>query len=334
VNIQFQILFACVSISLLGCGRSAQLREATNRNGLIVDGSETAYPIVSAMADDFSKEQPALNIVVNKSGSGSGIQRFVRNEIDVAAASRPMENQELRQIKSAGIRFLEVPFAADGVCIIVNKSNKWALQLSLSQLKESWQPQSLVADWSDLNKSWPHLKIDFFGPTDNHGTYDYFLEAMSPKSATLRDDVQSNQEYNAIVQSVADDPNAMGYVGLAFYENNRDKVDAVAIDFGKGPVEPSQSSVANGSYSTLSRPLLLYIRAQDYKNKGVVKAFVDYALSEKGSEDIAEAHYVKLSSDAMKAVKKRLAMGVTGSAFSAPTSFRLGNLIAAERQPK
>jgi phosphate transport system substrate-binding protein len=300
------------------CDRGIEL--GNSRDKIVIDGSGTVYPLVSALGDDFVKSHTEVNLVLNKSGTGSGIQKFSRGEIDIAAASRPVEAKETQALANAHVEFIELPFAYDGVTVIVSAKNSWAKRMNLDDLKRAWRPDSPVIYWSDIRPNWPRRKIQFYGPTDNHGTYDYFTEAINQKEGAIRSDVQTNQEYNAIVQGVADDEDGIGYVGLSYFADNRDKVRAVGLDTGLGAIVPSYRSVSLGSYSLLSRPLFLYINKRSYDQKAAVRAFVEFVLSERGRSDIDDAHFVRLPDSLERLIKTRAKKRLTGTLFAGSIS--------------
>jgi phosphate transport system substrate-binding protein len=299
----------------------ASCRHSRQRSTITIDGSSTVYPILSALADDFYQSDPNVDLIVNKSGTGSGMRKFCRGEIDVAAASRPISPSESLALRKAGIAFVELPFAYDGVSVIVSVENRFAKSITLSELRSAWRYGSSVQLWSDIDPSWPHHKIDFFGPTDNHGTYDYFADALASPGGAMRSDVQMNQEYNAIVQAVADDPYGLGYVGLSYFDYNLDKVRALGVDAGAGPVQPSHETVSNGLYRELSRPLLLYASQQALDERPELKRFLEFALSDKGKADIDEARYVGLPEFALQIVRRRLAQEKLGTVFARQPPF-------------
>lgn len=292
-----------------------------------IDGSTTVYPIVQAMAEDFKAAHPDYSPSVNKSGTGSGFQKFTRGEIDIAAASRPIDATEDQELRQKGIAYIEIPIAYDGVSVVVNPNNTWVDHLTLKELRSAWSSTSLVKQWSDIRPSFPSQTVSFHGPTDNHGTYEYFTEAVNGKKNDLRPDCQKDQEYNSIIQAVAGDINSMAYVGFNYFDQNRDKVKIVPIDSGKGPIIPSAETIADGAYAPLSRPLFLYVSKQAYDRKIQVKAFVQFALSEAGDADVKESSYVVLPRDLHEAIVKHVRMESTGTLFrqAAPGS-KLVNL--------
>jgi len=339
--------FALSGLMLAGCGsggsepttdttaKTTDSKSTPAKGGdagsLVVDGSTTVYPIASAMGEDFGTKNSGTKVVVNKSGTGSGFQKFERGEIDVATASRPIKADEDAALKKAGIDYLEVPIAFDGVSVVVNPQNTWAKNMTMEALKKAWAPGSTVKLWSDIDPAYPKEKINFYGPTDNHGTYEYFTEAVNGKKNDIRADYQPNQEYTAIIQSVSGDKDGIAYVGFNYYDTNKDKVNAVTVN----GVAPTSDTILTGTYTPLSRPLFLYVSKKALDSKPSVKQFVDFALSDAGLAAVTEAKYVLLPKDAYDTIRKRVAAGTTGSVFeTAKPGMKIQDVLAKESAGK
>jgi phosphate transport system substrate-binding protein len=311
----FALVTAVASVALAGCGKGSQ--GAAGGDGLTgkvtIDGSTTVYPVAQMMGDDFRDVNGDVKVDVGKAGTGSGFQKFLRGEVDIATASRPIKEEEDAALKAKGIEYVEVPIAYDGLSVIVNKDNTWVDHLTMDELKKAWAPGSTVKLWSDIRPSFPKEKITFYGPTDNHGTYEYFTEAVNGKKNEIREEYQPNQEYNAIVQSVRGDKGAIAYVGFNYFEENKADVKAVPIDAGSGAVAPSAESIGDGTYTPLSRPLFLYVSKKALA-RPEVKAFLEFALGD-GLGAVTETKYVMLPKEAYEAIKKNLAAVKTGSMF-------------------
>jgi phosphate transport system substrate-binding protein len=283
---------------------------------IVIDGSTTVFPVAQAMAEDFKFAHPDANPSVNKSGTGSGFQKFSRGEIDIAAASRPIDKKENAELRLLGIEYIEIPIAYDGVSVVVNLDNNWVDMLSMKELRKAWSSESQVRLWSDIRSDFPKTPIVFHGPSDNHGTFEYFTEAVNGRKDDIRSDCQKDQDYNPIIQAVAADKNAIAYVGFNFYVENRDKVKIVPIDSGHGPVRPSEQSIAEGTYTPLSRPLFLYVNKASYDSKPQVRAFVDFALSPKGADDVRESRYVVLPKKIHDQISSYVKQERTGTMFT------------------
>jgi len=310
-----------MTLGLIGCGSHAQAGNETSGGGagsasgkISIDGSSTVYPIAQALAEDFHKSNGNVNVDVNKSGTGSGMAKFSRGEIDIATASRPIEQKEADACKAKGIDFVEIPVAGDGVCVLVNSGNSFASTITLDEVKKAFAKGSAVKTWADIHAGWPAEKVTFYGPTSNHGTYDYFTETICGKKGDQRDDVVQNQDYSALITAIAGDKNALGYVGFAYYQEKKDQAKALSVDSGHGAIAPTLDTIKNNTYAPLSRPLFLYV-SKKALDRPEVKEFLKFMLSDQGKEAITSADYVLLPDEAYTLDQKLIDSGKTGSVF-------------------
>lgn len=276
-----------------------------------IDGSTTVYPISEAMAEEFQNANSDVKVSVGKKGTGSGFKEFIAGNVQITGASRPIDPDEDKQLKEKGIEYFEIPLAFDGVTVIVNPENTWATNMTVDDLHKAWMPGSTVKTWKDINPAWPADPVTFYGPTDNHGTYEYFTEAICKTKNEIRDAYEANQEYTAIVQSVAGNKNSIGYCGFNYYDENKEQVHAVTVE----GIGPSETTIADGTYKPLSRPLFMYVAKKAYESDAAVKAYVDFALSDAGLEGVTTAKYVKLPAEAYEKIRARVAAGTTGTVF-------------------
>ncbi|GAB4122706.1 MAG: PstS family phosphate ABC transporter substrate-binding protein [Fimbriimonadaceae bacterium] len=299
-----------------GTGAAATTPDTNLTGDIKIDGSSTVYPIVEAFAskDGFGKIAPNVKTMVAQAGTGAGFEIFARGEIDIAVASRPIKDSEIEALKKANIEFVEVPIAFDGLTVVVNKENTWAKSMTIDDLKRVWHKDSKIANWNEVNPAFPDQRLVLFGPTEAHGTYDYFNETVNGGRNEGRQDYNQFAEFGTMSPAIATEKGAMGYFGIAYYEENKDSLGVIAIDGGNGPVIPSPETVQDGTYSPLSRPLLIYINKKSLA-KPEVKAFVKFALLE-GSELVSETGYVPLPADIYTKAWERVEKGITGAVFN------------------
>ena len=307
------------------CGGGNAPEGAASGGGRIeIDGSSTVFPITEAVAEEFRKEA-RIDVTVGTSGTGGGFQKFCRNEIDISDASRPIKSTEADACAKAGIQFIEVPVAYDGLAVVVNPKNTWAASMTVAELKKLWEPgaQGKVTRWSHIRADWPDREIHLFGAGVDSGTFDYFTEAIVGKEAQSRGDYTSSEDDNVIVQGVGNDELALGYFGYAYYEENKDKLKLVAIDDGdetngKGPVAPSPETVKDGTYRPLSRPVFIYPKVAAL-DRPEVKRFVEFYLS-KGLPLIREVGYIPLTDREYELVRNRVTTRRMGSMYQGTDS--------------
>lgn len=278
-----------------------------------IDGSSTVYLITEAVAEEFQREYPDIKVVVGISGTGGGFKKFTRGETDISDASRPIKSSEMEAAQQNGIEYIEIPVAFDALAVVVNKENDWAKSMTVEELKKLWEPESKVMMWSDIRPEWPKEKITLFGPGVDSGTFEYFTEAIVGEAGKCRGDFVASEDDNVLVQGVSQDKYALGYFGVAYYVENQDVLNAVAIDSGNGPVEPLPENVINNTYRPLARPLFIYVNKKSAEREDVAR-FVEFYLQH-AAELAEEVGYVPLPEKAYELARKRFAERKTGSVF-------------------
>ncbi|WP_460193383.1 PstS family phosphate ABC transporter substrate-binding protein [Thermosynechococcus sp. FA-CM-4201] len=279
-----------------------------------IDGSSTVFPITEAVAEAFQKAQGGkVRVTVGVSGTGGGFKKFCRGETDISNASRPILAKEIADCRAAGINFIELPVAYDALTVVVNPQNTWARSLTVAELKNIWGPDSKINNWSQVRQGFPNIPLKLFGPGADSGTFDYFTEAINGKAKVSRKDFTASEDDNVLVQGVARDRGALGYFGFAYFMENRNRVRAVAIDNGKGPVQPSEQNVLNGTYQPLSRPIFIYVNAKSAQ-RPEVRQFVTYYLNN-APATVKKVKYVPLPASAYRTILANFNRNRVGTVF-------------------
>ena len=299
-----------------------------------IDGSSTVFPITEAVAEEFQKAKKGkVKVTVGIAGTGGGFKKFCRGETDISDASRPILKTEMETCKQSGVQFFELPIAYDALTVIVNPKNDWVKTLTVPDLKKMWEPgaQGKVSNWNQVRSEWPNNPLKLFGPGADSGTFDYFTEAIVGKAKSSRGDFTASEDDNVLVQGVANDRNALGYFGFAYYIENQKKLKAAAIDGGKGPVLPSAKSVEDGTYQPLSRPIFIYVSKKSFDTKPEVKEFVEYYLKQ-GPALIKQVKYVPLPQTAYSMNTDHLKKGKLGTVFGgeAEVGVKIEDLLKRE----
>jgi phosphate transport system substrate-binding protein len=271
-------LLVAVAFVATGCGSSSDSDSGSSdvSGKVTIDGSSTVYPFAQASAESFQGSNPNVKITVGESGTGGGFEKFCAGEIDIADASRPIEPEEIAACKKKGITYKEVQVANDGIAVVTNKGLA-AKCLTTDELKKVWEKGSKVSSLSEVNSSLPSTKLSLYGPGTDSGTFDFFTEEINGEKGNSRTDYQPSEDDNITVQGVEGDDGGLGYFGLSYYEQNKDKLNLVSIDGGDGCVAPSTATVQDGTYKPLSRPLFMYFSDKAFAQPQV-KAFLDQTL--------------------------------------------------------
>jgi len=284
---------------------SGQESDGELRGVVSLDGSSTVFPISEAVAEEFLAVAPRVRVTVGVSGTGGGFKKFLASETDINDASRTIKESERMEAEANGIDYLEIPVAFDGLSVVVNKNNDWVDFLTVQELQMIWQPGSMVDSWDDIRPNWPAESIRLYGPGTDSGTFDYFTEAVNGESGASRPDYTASEDDNVLVQGIAGDENAMGFFGYAYYIENNDKLKVVPIDGGNGPVTPTPTTINNGTYSPLSRPIFIYLNTASLARQEV-KAFVEFYLESAG-QLASEVGYIALPEDMYQASRDQVA---------------------------
>lgn len=271
--------------------------EGALEGSITIDGSSTVFPIAQAVAEDFQVENPEVKVSVGFAGTGGGFEAFCAGETEISNASRAIESDEVKCLKDAGIDYTEFQVGVDGLAIVTHPSTDWTDCITTDELRAIYEPGSEVTRWSDVNPDWPDEEIQIFGPDPDSGTYDYMAEEVADPEAeepATRDDMTQSADDNVLVQGVAGDEGSIGYFGFAYFEENADKLKALAVDDESDCVVPTAETVKANEYP-LSRPLFFYV-ADDAMGRPEVAAFVEFWV-ENAADYASAVGYIEAPED-------------------------------------
>ena len=279
-------------LAAAACGSDAD-GDADSPGGTIeIDGSSTVFPVSEAVAEEFHKLNPRVNVNVGISGTGGGFKRFTAGETDISNASRTIKESEAAAAAENGIAYIEFKVGTDGLSVMVNPKNDFVECLTIEDLKRVWEPGSTIDNWSQIRAEFPDRPLRLYGADTDSGTFDYFTEEVVGEAQASRSDYTASADDNVLIQGIGGDRNALGYFGYAYYAESKDKLKLVAVDSGDGCVAPSAATIRSGEYSPLSRPLFIYVNKASL-DKHEVQAFVEFYL-QNAYELVREVGYIPL----------------------------------------
>ena len=290
----------------------------TGTPAIKIDGSSTVYPITQAIVKLFEADSRNKGQVeVKFSGTTGGFEKFCAGKTDINDASRPILQAEMETCKKNGVRYMEFPIAFDALTIAINPQNDWAKDITVAELKKLWEPaaQGKILRWNQVRAAWPDRPLKLFGAGDKSGTFDYFNEAIVGKSKATRKDYTPSEDDEALVAGISKDPNALGYFGYAYYQENQSKLKLLAVDNGKGAILPSTQTVEKNQYQPLSRPLFIYVNLRSSTNRQVLSKFVRLYIN-KVSTVVNSVGYVPLPERVRDVNFINFNRGKTGTVFS------------------
>ena len=334
------LLVAICALLSSACGGPAGTNSVSGEAAVIkIDGSSTVFPITEAVAEEFQREKGGgVHVTVGISGTGGGFKKFVRGEIDIADASRPILQEEMAQAKANGIEYIELPIAFDALTVVVNTQNTWVDYMTVEELKKVWEPgaQGKITHWNQIRPQWPNEKLALFGAGADSGTFDYFTEAIAGKAKASRGDYTASEDDNVLVQGVEGNKFALGYIPYAYFAPHSSRMKAVPVEWDKnktkGAVMPSPENVLAGTYNPLSRPLFIYVSRKSM-DKPAVKEFVEFYLKHVGTL-AREVKYLPLPDNAYQLANERGRTLQTGTGFGGVPEVGLPVEEILKRTPK
>jgi phosphate transport system substrate-binding protein len=309
-----------------GSGDTGATGSADLTGSITISGSSTVEPISSLVAELFNEDNPDVSISVEGPGTGDGFELFCKGDTDISDASRPIEPEEAKVCKKAGIEYTELEIGLDGITVMTNPANGDVTCLDKGDLYALFGPESDGIDtWNGADTlakqvggkdSLPDMPLEITAPGEESGTYDAFIELAGiedtaiaqgvpeDQAAALRSDYQSSANDNVIIQAMEGSDGALGFVGFSFADQAGDQVNKLQIDGGDGCVAPSFETISDASYP-LSRSLYIYVnneKATSGDNAAAISAYVDLYVSSTGlQEAVSEADYVTLPDDRQQA---------------------------------
>ena len=286
-----------VNQTAAGQSKAAEPEETAAKLGgkVSIDGSGTVYPLMANIAEEYmSNIQPDVSVQVGRAGSSAGFKKFIPGEIDFSDASRKIKDEEAEGLKTSGIEYMEIKLALDGLTMVINKENTWAQEMKKEEIIDMYLSGKYKADdkvlWSDIRSDWPKEEIKFYGPNENHGTYEFFHETILKKADMVKT-ANLQQEYSTLVDLVSNDKNAIAFFGFGYYMNNTDKLTAVKVDFGSGPIEPTIETIGEDlPYAEFTRPVFTYLNVKYAKEKPQVLDYAKFVVSADGAKKLAGAN--------------------------------------------
>ena len=252
-----------------------------------ITGSSTVFPLATAVAEQFQRDHPEVDISIQSTGSGGGFENFFSiGESDINNASRPIKASEVSACQQNGVSPHEVIVATDALTVVVNNENDFATEMTVEELRQIWSSDASAGQtWADVNSSWPDEEIERYGAAETSGTFDYLTEVINGEEGDHTQDYEPTEQDRQIVQGVQGSEFAIGYFGFSYFFNNPDAVTAVAVDNGDGPVEPNLDTASSGEYAPLSRPLFTYPNEKRLSEDHIAE-FVRFFIEQSANEEV------------------------------------------------
>ena len=290
---------AAVTVFAAGCSSD----NTPGEDAIQVTGSATVEPITSYMANRYD-----FDVNVEAIGSTDGFEKFCNGEADINDASVAISDDYQKQCGDNDVEFIELPIGLDAITIVKHRDNDFAADLTTQQLHDIWSKDSPVSKWSDIDPSWPDEEIKLYGRPEGSGTLDVFKDLVLDGDE-IRDDYEATDDVEELSAWVAEDPNALSFMGIGNYLATEDEhqkfIDNVNVD----GVAPSSEEAKSGNYP-LSRPLFIYVNKASTEREDVDKFVTTYL--EHSEAVMPRVFFYQLPEEDYDNAQKRYADRTTG----------------------
>ena len=266
-------------------------------------GSATVEPITSYMAKRYD-----FDVNVGAIGSTDGFEKFCNGEADINDASVAIPDDFQKQCYENKVEFIELPIGLDAITIVKHRDNDFAADLTIDQLHDIWAKDSPVSKWSDIDPSWPDEEIKLYGRPEGSGTLDVFKDLVLDGDE-IRDDYEATDDVQELSAWVAEDPNALSFMGIGNYLATEDEHQTFIDNVNVDGVAPSSEETKNGNYP-LSRPLFIYVNKKSAEREDVDKFVTTYL--ENSEAVMPRVFFYQLPVEDYDNAKKRYADRTTG----------------------
>lgn len=268
------------------------------RENVQVAGSSTVLPYASIVAEAFGENFDFPTPVVEGGGSSAGLKRFCQgvgpNTIDIANASRAIREKEINACAENGVKSItEIRIGYDGI-VFASRIEGPSFALTPKDVYLALNAESTATHWDEVNPNLPHHEILMFIPGTKHGTREVFEEkvlvpgceavkghldkAGEKACMKVRTDGRSvdiDGDYTETLARIDSNKNGIGVFGLAFYENNTDKLTVATMN----DVFPTVETISSGEYP-VSRPLFFYVKNAHIDTIPGIREYVEFFMSD------------------------------------------------------
>jgi phosphate transport system substrate-binding protein len=350
----FVALLVVGSVVLSALAQPGAPKDSKN---VLIDGSSTVAPISKAVAEAFKKtaEGREINVTVGTSGTSGGFRRFNASETDISNASRAIKKSEIETAAKNNIEYIELLIGLDGITVAVSRQTQifgnTPACLTVGELDLLWAKEAdgYIKKWNQVRSTLANADVTLSGAASTSGTLDFFNEAIHGNEKDTRSDYFGTEDDQLLAQQTGQNPFALTFFGFAFFTNNSQLVQAVAIDprrdlinapadvlaeinkrreaNKKQPLKngggeckgvlPSFDTIENFTYQPLSRPLYIYANKKS-GDRPAVNSYVNFYLSDKSAFDrdfMIDVGYLPTTKALQQAAVNCWAKRKTGTAF-------------------
>lgn len=256
-------------------GLAALTAQAGN---VTVNGSTTVLPAMQKIAEDFMKQNPTIQVSISGGGSGHGVKAMMEKTTDIAMSSRDLKTAEVEKLKATGAEAIRYVVAIDAIVPIVHPANK-VKDLTMEQIRDIYAGR--ITNWKEVGGA--NARITVVNRDSSSGTFETW-ESLVMMKERVQKRALLQASNGAVLQTVAKNKNAIGYVGLGYLVKD---IKPVTI----GGVQATMKTAEDRSWP-ISRELFLFTNGQP---TGETKQLIDFSLSKDGQKSVQEVGFVPVT---------------------------------------
>lgn len=243
-----------------------------------VNGSTTVLPAMQKISENFMKQHPSIQVSISGGGSGHGVKAMMEKTTDVAMSSRDLKSAEVEKLKAAGAQAVRYVVAIDAIVPVIHPSNK-VQDLTMQQIRDIYAGR--INNWKEVGGA--DARITVVNRDSSSGTFETW-ESLVMKKERVQQRALLQASNGAVLQTVAKNKNAIGYVGLGYLVKD---IKPVTI----GGVKATMKTAEDRTWP-ISRELFLFTNGQP---NGETKQLIDFALSKEGQKSVKEVGFVPVT---------------------------------------
>ena len=272
-----------------------------------VAGAANAYNLLNSAGEQLGRSHPQLLVEYDMAGSRAGLASLCASEADIALLDADLP---LADCDAAAVTALPFPIGAQATALLGNAGDDFAACLTTAQIATVWRADSseTVSLWSDIEDSLPETTLTLFGLMSLDTHTDILLQAAGEIIPPLRRDTEQDYDANYRAAAVANVPGALTYMSWNDYqivlEREQANVRALAVDGGAGCIQPSEATIADGSYA-LTRPAHILAREEALAEPTVQSLLWTLYTDEQWSQ-VTRAGFIGTTSLDLPAIRRDL----------------------------
>ena len=227
-------------------------------------GSPSDGDYMQTITSAFTAAQPAVTLNQTYEGEPDGFRRLCNGELDIAVAFSDLTSEQADNCAANNVETLPIDLGHQAVVLVANASTEALTCLTTEELTTLWGASSAgtATTWNQVNAEFPDTAITLFGPQPGNAYTDILMSALTGTAAAARIDTQLDDDAAYRAAATANVEGGLTYMSWQEYQSvlqsGQANIALVSVDGGSGCVEPTETTIGDGSYP-LSRALRLVV---------------------------------------------------------------------------